>query len=231
MIKNKNIILTILGVTVLILATVGITTLLYNKSNEKTLSELPRKKYDVFQTIYGEIDESKNEYEYNGNVVKIVKSKNSYLTISINDKVIDKWLDHEMIDTIEFVDEYIFVVATFSADSSMTNLVSFDLDGNLLFSVGELDNNGMYSSGNFEIIGNKIKFSGSRENIGMGLRTEKGEIDLENCKNIEKYKEEIVRGTYEIEYIGNGKFTEPKLINSITLDEIKDEYLRYCISE
>ena len=51
MIKNKNIILTILGVTVLILATVGITTLLYNKSNEKTLSELPRKKYDVFQTI------------------------------------------------------------------------------------------------------------------------------------------------------------------------------------
>jgi len=230
--KNKNLILTILGVTILIIATVGITTLLY-KNEETTLSKMPRKKYDILVTS-DDLKNKKSKFEYNDNYVEIVTSQlyEGNVSVKINHKYYE--LSEFAISSIDFIGDLIIIVG--SGTDVDSRLYIFNNEGNLL-SNPELVEKEFYmyydynSSELYEISDNKILLYGTRETHGPSLVSKDGWIDLEICENIEKYKGEIVRGTYEIEYLGNGKFTEPTLIEYEILDEIKDEYLRYCISE
>ena len=203
--KNKNIILTILGVIVLILVTVGITTLLYNKNSEKTLSELPRKKYDILIT---EGTPAKTlKYEFNNNKVEIVVNEGTYSdkNIKINDRLLE--LSVYSISSIEFVGEYIiFNAGQFAGDY----IYIFDINGDLIYEIFQFEENQRFI--NYKIENNKII-----------IETEK----FNNyCEEMSKYGNEIVKKYYEVKYDDRNGFSRPKLINSKTLDEIKDEYCK-----
>ena len=60
---------------------------------------------------------------------------------------------------------------------------------------------------------------------------EKFENTEKNCNILNKYKDEIAESTYEIEYLGNGKFSSEKLASSKTLFEWIKENEKYFKDE
>jgi len=205
--KNKNIILTILGVIILIIATIVITILLLYKNKEISLSEMPRRKYDIL--ITEETSEKNLNYEFNNNKVELIVNEGKYSdkNIKINDKLLE--LSVYGISSIEFVGEYIiFDAVQFDGDY----IYIFNINGNLIYEISQFDDDERFIS--YKIENNKII-----------IETEKFN---HFCEEISKFGNEVVKKNYEVKYVGENKFLPPKLIKFITLDEIKDEY---CKSE
>ena len=138
---------------------------------------------------------------------------------------------------IEIEEIYIFgdiiVVPTYSGDVRGQRIYIFDKDGNKLKEIIQLDKavNGMEKSSAEDDISfknNKILIKGTRLNHGLVIVYGKKEISL--CTNSELNDDFIVEATYEIEYFGNNKLSEIKMVEGSgkALKQAKVEYAKYC---
>ena len=79
----------------------------------------------------------------------------------------------------------------------------------------------------YNIKGNKITFGGSRvHHFETLVISDNEKIEICEDQNNEKYKDEIAEGEYEIEYLGNNKFSK---IKNTKYTSVKDsEFFDYC---
>ena len=146
------------------------------------------------------------------------------INIKINGKIV---LENEMYysNSFDILDD-IVIFTTSGSDIRSTTLYAFDSNANEILNLRYLDDNyptmiiADMKANIYNIEDNKIKLSGTRMTHGTSLVTEITntlEKSVYICENKEKYINEIIEGDYEIEYLGNKKFSDIKNIEYVKL--------------
>ena len=86
----------------------------------------------------------------------------------------------------------------------------------------------------YSINGDKLIFAATRGAAGFAVDQNcyfyfKNYTGI-NKENYEEIKDEIFTATFEVEYLGNGQFAEPKLVSSTKVKDIDKANLDYCFS-
>ncbi|MBQ7141231.1 MAG: hypothetical protein IJO32_06995 [Bacilli bacterium] len=159
-------------------------------------------------------------------------SDNEYpiFDIKINDKLVLSEVIY-LNDEINIIDNNV-IISHSGTDINSSHIYIFDNKGNNTLSLfsgfdtkypaislkSEYLENG--NSIDYKIIGNKIIIEGTRLSHGPSIViSEKEYIELYN-NNCLQYENEVVYGKYEIEYLGNNKFSETKNVGYTLLKDI-----------
>ena len=180
---------------------------------------------------------------FNGNVLNEINYGQEKLTLElvvgdeknyddqlkVNGKTID--LRFMEITEIQIIDN-IIIFATHGSDDLSTTLYAFNMDGEKLLEISDIDNNGMriYNnydvSGAFQIMNDKITIRGSRLYLGTDLKCGDSESIILTHDGVDWTadvpEDEIIRANYEINYLGGGKFGEiTKTETTMTYAQLK----------
>ncbi len=153
--------------------------------------------------------------------------------VKINDKDVVKNVFYTS-DIFDIMDDVI-IFTIGHTDIRSTTIYAFDKNGNELLKLFDnIDNkypsmrvNDLKGKDFYNIKGNKITFGGSRvHHFETLVLSDNEEIHICEDQNNEKYKDEIAEGEYEIEYLGNNKFSK---IKNTKYTSVKDsEFFDYC---
>lgn len=237
--NNSSIIIMIVILSLCVLGLTGY--IIYDKFNEKTNSD----ESITTTTTLKQEEVNKNEKLYKSNIeqcdkemcsekigdlnIKFYPLRNGMeSTLSINEKEI--LTDIYSLNNLYILDDTIIVI-TSDTDIRTTKIYLFDKFGNKQKEIFELDNNYqemVIADYHDAIIINedKIILEGTRLTHGPSLATYyydnsliMEDYYLGKCDIYNKYIEEIIYGTYEIDYLGNNKFSE---IKNISYTKLKD---------
>lgn len=175
-------------------------------------------------------------------------STNQYV-LKINDNKVD--IDTLLWFNQIFVMNDVIIITTGATDIRSTHLYIFDFNGNTLFKAYYLNNKGMVIQSSISVVGNKIIIPGTRLTHGIDLVMinewsvhpeysdyiyqdiiydypdiyGKSEVYLEDSKiKAMLNKDEIVEANFELEYLGNGKFSKIYMSGNIkTLGKYLEE--------
>lgn len=139
---------------------------------------------------------------------------------------------------IYILNNEVLMLVTTGSDIRTDNFEFYDSNLRKINADTTLDNdfpNSMRIS-SYEVEGNKIKVTGTRYSHGKELQDENSqfikicEYDINNNytlnqENYNRYKGEIVSAKYEIEYLGNQKFSEFKRVE--VLEKIDGNYCKW----
>ena len=124
------------------------------------------------------------------------------------------------VDYLEVFSDMIITVLTYS--DGTTNFMAFDTKGNTVLELKDFDNNydGMYvyfenqndyNSDMYKLEDNKIVLFGYRLY---------SYLEIQSCSDI--VNDDVISAVYELNYLGNNKFSEPIRISTNTLSEVMD---------
>lgn len=188
------------------------------------------------EVLYTKTEEGLNKVitsNFGDKELSIVCSKidDSSCELKVNNKfVLNNNID-VVVESIHRVGDSLIILASESSsnsgylyfinsDGSVNNVIGNRLENSLSFSLN-------VSSNKFKVEGSKIYFemSSIRErskllvngNLLVDVLTESEKLSQYNIND-----ESVVEALYEVEYLGNGKFSEIKIIEEYSCEELKD---------
>lgn len=131
-----------------------------------------------------------------------------------------------------YIIDNVVIISTNNASTASTTISAFDQSGNKIFDYSDvgnkIDNNHQsmsikYTKNNIslKVEDNKIIIGGSRLVSEKEIMTDNGYINI--CDN----PNEIVEGVYEIEYLGNNKFSDIKNVKYVSAKDMEN-YINNC---
>ncbi|MDF2536508.1 MAG: hypothetical protein K0R18_2670 [Bacillales bacterium] len=220
--------LIILGVSVFIIYEIN------HKKGESTIDKVKQKPIENLDKSYLISEKVKGfsfvlgsqirEINYNGKTVKIeviVNEDKNHVAVS-NLKINDNETNINFFEVYEFqiIDNLIILTAGYQSALSGT-LYAFNMTGEKILEIHELNAEGMTLNSSFEISDNKILFAGTRIDYGDALRISNNQqislLDKNDIKNLKD--EDVFSAEYEINYLGNGKFGD--MVKTKTIETYK----------
>ncbi len=247
MVKEKNNTKFVIAIVILSLIVVALFTyvicdkVIFNKSNdieENNQKELDKESEDKNDKIYDTVSLDFSTCDFSSNNICTKESGKFNISIVENDvdgmstytiKINNKEALSDVLyysNKFDILDDNVVVFDTTLTDVRSTTLYAYDDNGNQILNVKSLDTDyptmvldEIEYSINHKIENNKIIVNGTRLSNGSSLVVDDNSENIDTCANKEKYYNEVVEGTYEIEYIGDKEFSKIKNTSYKTLGE------------
>lgn len=223
--NNKKKILMIIILMVIVLLTIA-----YTYRDKIFFKNKNTNDYTIYKSEITNCEKNKCKDEYDDIDIEYIPSnleKNKFATLKINSKkVLDDFYE---LYSLYIYDEDNIIAVTIGTDIRNVKVYIFNEKGKEISYTYELDEkyrDMLIDNKNIVINNEGLFFEGSRLTHGLVIDSlisssdENTEIySLSKCDNYNKYIDEVIRGTYKIEYLGNNKFSKVKKIKYQTLIE------------